>query len=233
MNHRTPLPARLALGAALALGGCKDQKPAATAPVADKVMEAVELDIRGLPGMPAAPRFRGERVYSQAIPLRTAVCGQVSPFADDGVIFVPFVTVVTAIATPGEALRYTFDHRVGSSTTEASRVYAAIVTYCYDKGGPASGPFPSVSPTPPLPNVPDPAVAPAAAAKPASPAASASGTVTVKQAATLHADPHGASVRTVQRGVTMKVFSNAPGGWLQVGATAPEGWLHESMVDRH
>ncbi len=211
------------------LTGCKDEhKPAAQAASGpDKVVLAVELDIRASAGMPGTPRFRGVHVFSQAIAQRQAVCGQLAPFGDDSNVFVPFVSVVTAAGDPA---RYTFEHRIGATTAEASRVYAAIVTYCYEDGGPAAGPFPSVNPTPPLPDdVPNPAT-PAASPKPAQ---AASGNVTVRQAATLHADPHGASVRTVQRGTALKVFSQAPGGWLQVGATSPEGWMHESMLERH
>ena len=49
----------------------------------------------------------------------------------------------------------------------------------------------------------------------------------------MRADPHGASVRVVPRGTALHVFSQAPGGWLQVGDAGPEGWIHESMLDRH
>ncbi len=225
----------LALCAPALLAGCKDEskKSSQSAPIADRVVQAVELDMRTVSGMPRAPRFRGVQLYRQAKPQVQAVCGQVSPFGDDGNIFVPFVSVVTA--SGDEPPRYAFEHRIGSSTAEASRVYAAIVAFCWDGGGPAPGPSPGAAPTPPLPDtVSDPAAPPSPPAKPGPAAgAPASGSVTVRQAATLHPDPHGGAGRTVQRGTSLKVFSQAPGGWLQVGTSAPEGWMHESMLDRH
>jgi hypothetical protein len=227
----------VAICAPLLLLGCKDEKghAAKPAPDTDPVTQAAEGAIRAAATSPANTRFRGIQVYRQAIAQRQAVCGQVSPFADDGNIFVPFVSVVTSSGNPGEAARYQFDTRIGASTAEASRVYAAIVAFCYDGGGPAAGQFPSASPTPPLPDaVPDPAT-PVAAARPTKATAGtpASGTVTVRQSANLRSDPHGASVRVVARGTSLHVFSQAPGGWVQVGDTAPEGWIHESMLDRH
>jgi len=29
----------------------------------------------------------------------------------------------------------------------------------------------------------------------------------------------------------LRVFAEAPGGWLEVGDTAPFGWVHGSMVE--
>ena len=42
----------------------------------------------------------------------------------------------------------------------------------------------------------------------------------------------GAVVRTVPRASQLRVFGEAPGGWLQVGADEPFGWLHGSMLER-
>ncbi|GGC69718.1 hypothetical protein GCM10011504_54510 [Siccirubricoccus deserti] len=41
----------------------------------------------------------------------------------------------------------------------------------------------------------------------------------------------GAVVRIVPRASTLRVFSEAPGGWLQVGEEQPFGWVHGSMLD--
>ncbi|MFC7540986.1 SH3 domain-containing protein [Siccirubricoccus deserti] len=41
----------------------------------------------------------------------------------------------------------------------------------------------------------------------------------------------GAVVRIVPRASTLRVFSEAPGGWLQVGEDQPFGWVHGSMLD--
>ena len=36
----------------------------------------------------------------------------------------------------GQTPQYQFEHHIGNTTAAANHVYAAIVTYCYDKGGP-------------------------------------------------------------------------------------------------
>jgi hypothetical protein len=239
-----------ALLAAALLAGCKDEKkdsaPAA-ASMADHAREAAEQATRSAPGVPKVVWFRGVQVYAQAAPQRMAVCGLVNPFADDPNIFVPFVTIVSWQGVDGRPASYALDQRIGTSTSEASRVYVALVASCYEGGGPSRNQ--GVTPMPPIPdNIPDPATSgvppnpPLAAAMPkvvvpgspqpagGSPAA---GSVTTRQNANLHADPHGPTVRTVPQGTVLRVFSQAPGGWYQVGDTAPQGWLHESMLDRH
>ena len=256
---RAVVPAATLLALAL-LTGCKEEKhnaaPAA-ASLTDRVRAATEQAIGA--GAAPAPRFRGVQVYQQALPLRLAVCGQLAPFAANPGLFVPFVSIVTTPMNPDEpAPHYQFEHHIGTTTAEASRVYAAIVTYCFDQGGPAPpGPYRSVMAPPPLPDsIPDlssgaapvtpakPAPAIASAPRlqaPASPAAASlpavdpvpAGSVTMRQNANLHADPHGASVRVVPQGTVMRVFAQAPGGWYQVGDTAPWGWVHDSMLERH
>jgi len=242
------------------LSACKEEKKTATpdtAAQADRVIAATEQSIRV--GAPPQMRFRGIQVYNQAMPQKMAVCGQLNPFSGDPDIFVPFVTIVTL--PDDKQTNYQFDHRIGLNSSEASRVYVAIVNYCYDKGGPIPGPNSSLTPAPPLPDrLPDPSakprgsdvaasgLAPRPIGQPPQPAASpapastpisdtpdqtsASGNVTVRQNANLHADPHGPSIRVVQQGTALRVFAQAPGGWYQVGDTAPWGWIHESMLDR-
>ncbi len=237
-----------ALAAAMMLSGCKDEKRAAPPPAdssAERAVKLVEQDLQASAKLPGAARFRGVAVYAQAQPQRRAVCGQVTPFPDDPNIFVPFVSVVTLGGEPGGPPREGFEHFVGTSTTEASRVYAAIVANCYDGGGTSATPLRSAAPTPPLPDgVPDPAASASApsgkGAQPVPPKATqgfsgapASGSVTVRQSANVHTDPHGPSVRVAPRGTELRVFAQAPGGWYQVGDTAPWGWMHESMLDRH
>ncbi len=231
----------------IVLAGCKDQKKPAAAgvdPAIQHVRDAAEQDIQSAAPATAKVRFRGVQVYTQAQPGRYAVCGQVSPFADDANIFVPFVSVVTG-QSHGDWTQYQFDHRIGTTTSEASRVYAALVTYCYENGGPSPSPDSSVASVPPLPDaIPNPQVpgADARAAPDAQTTApitvtaaptAASGSVTMRQNGNLHADPHGASTRVIPAGTSLRVFGQAPGGWYQVGDTAPFGWVHESMVDRH
>jgi hypothetical protein len=238
------------LGAALVvLAGCKEEKAEKTTPtplatgLMERVRVATESNLRaaGWMGM----RFRGEQVWEQALPAHMVVCGQLSPFADNPDLFVPFVSIVSMpVNGTGAATEFQYDHRIGSSTAEASRVYAALVDYCYDKGGPSAGPMHNVMVTPPLPDSPPnpaakgrvvvlpPAVPPVLPAVSLMPGSPASGTVTMRQAANLHSDPHGPSIRVIPQGTALRVFAQAPGGWLEVGDSAPWGWMHESMTDR-
>ena len=220
------------LAGALALAGCKDQKKEASAgpPPLDAARSAALQALAALPGMPKTVQFRGVQTYTQAAAGRTAVCGLVSAFADDANIFVPFVIVANQVSPPGATTpRYEFDPRVGTTTTEASRVYSALVAYCWDRGGPAAE---RPLALPPLPdNVADPR-APAADPTAARLPTPSTKTVSVRQSATVHAGPGGPSVRTVAHGATLHVFGQAPGGWIQVGDTAPFGWVHESMLNR-
>ncbi len=229
------------LAAVALLAGCKpkQQAGAGASAVDSRALDAAEQSVRR--GTPAGTKaqFRGVQLYAQALPQHVAVCGQVSPFADDGGIYVPFVAVVTL--PPGQGGQPQVEQHIGTDPSEASRVYIALVTYCYDKGGPGTAPDQGVTPTPPLPdNIPDsafkrvpPPPAAAAGAQPAVASTPASGSVTMRQAGNLHSGPHGSTLRVVPQGTVMHVFSQAPGGWYQVGDSAPWGWVHESMLDRH
>ena len=226
-----------ALLAVVALAGCKDEKkPAAPGPASvDAVRSAALQAIAALPNMPKTVQFRGVQVYAQAAAQRTAVCGLVSAFADDANIFVPFVIVANQVSPPeARTPRYEFDPRVGTTTAEATRVYSALVADCWDRGGPAAErplalpPLPDNIADPRLPSG-DPA-APRAGAVPGQ--APLGGTVSVRQSANVHAGPGGPSIRTVSQGATLHIFSQAPGGWYQVGDTAPFGWVHESMLNK-
>ncbi len=235
------------------LAGCKEEKktaaPAPLAPgLAERVRAATEQNIRASRSYTVS--FRGILVWSQAAPQKWAICGQVTPFQDSPDTFVPFVSVAT-ITSPADdaATQYQFEHRIGATTSEASRVYAGLVAFCYDKGGPSAGSMRGVPPLPPLPDaVPDPkasAARPEAAkmaiakpgaeaAQPSAPADTipASGEVTMRQAANLRTDPHGSTIRVLPQGTPLHVFGQAAGGWYQVGDTVPWGWVHESMLSR-
>ena len=166
------------VAALLSVGGCKPDKKAAgqtdsTTPAAvkNKAAPAPAAHADASPGgigsadraLTIAERavgssvsnrniqFRGVHVWSQAMPQHWAVCGQASPFADDENIFVPFVSVVT-LSDDGRTASKQVDSQVGTSTTEANRVYVALVADCYDKGGPAPGALQSVIPLPPVPD---------------------------------------------------------------------------------
>ncbi len=233
----------VALALAGSLAGCKDEKKTAASPLPalDKARDAALQAIAALPGLPKTVQFRGVQAYAQALPNHTAVCGLVSGFADDPTIFVAFVSVATQVSPPDATTpRFTFDAHVGTTTTEAGRVYQALVADCWDRGGPASErplslpPLPDNIPDPHLPPPPDPLAAAAPAAKlpgvvPGQVAAG--GSVTVRQSANVHATPGGPSTRTVQQGQVLHVFATSTGGWYQVGDTAPFGWVHESMLN--
>ena len=236
----------LALLGPLLLSGCKQPKPAAgqaASGTPHQAEMAAERAIRAAAPAAKEMQFRGVQVWSQAMPHRWAVCGQVSPFADDPALFVPFVSVVSVAANgaatvPDPAF-------VGTTVSDADRTYLALVTNCYDNGGPADSPMASVPPIPPLPNtVPSPSLAGAGpvAATPqatarrlaggASATQSASGDITIRQNANVHASPHGPAVRVVPQGTALRIFGAAPGGWYEVGDAAPWGWVHESMFVR-
>ena len=229
------------IGLALPLSACKDQsKPAA--PAASPLEPARNAALRALaaiPGMPKTVQFRGVQAYQQAAANHTAVCGLVSAFADDPTIFVPFVSVANQVSPPdAQTPRFEFDTHVGTTTSEASRVYLAFVADCWDRGGPAPErplalpPLPDNIPDPHTPAMPDPP--PPVPSAPARPLVSgqipAGGMVTVRQSANVHGGPGGPSVRTVTQGMQLHVFAQTPGGWYQVGDTAPFGWVHESML---
>jgi hypothetical protein len=230
-GRRHSVVLRAGLVALALLSGCREEKKTAApaaAGVADNVLNGVEQAIRA--GVAPHARFRGVQVYSQALPQRMAVCGQLDPFANDPELFVPFVSIVSTplMNQTEQAPEYQFEHHIGTNTAEASRVYAAIVTYCYDKGGPTPGPLRSVLAPPPLPDsFPDqfsrrgaadqaagqsPSVAPVAAAKPAP---ATSGARLQKQEPTVLSGPDpaaaslsGADAAPAEGSVTMRQNGN-------------------------
>ena len=103
--------------------------------------------------------------------------------------------------------------------------------------GPASPPAVAVQPgfaVAPISPPPAPAALPATddvAGTDGNPA-DADRTVTLRQDANIHAAPHGNVVGVAPRGSSLRVFSETPGGWLEIGETAPFGWVHASMVEQ-
>ncbi|MCK8785369.1 SH3 domain-containing protein [Roseomonas sp. NAR14] len=252
--HPFPTLARLLAGLGLVLlVACddkSDQGHPAAPDLAARARQAAEEKLRSGAPEPGAVRFRAVQSWPQAIARTVAVCGQanLTGAADDA--FIPFVSVVSF---EGDAARV--DQHFATSSPEATRVYIDIVTRCFEGGGPQSARQIASSPLPPLPNDPPrnfqpPAAAPPApppgTARPAAPPAAAAPSVapapmppggaqrvTLRQNGNLRSAPVGGStvLQVVQRGTTLRVFGQAPGGWYQVGGSEPIGWIHGSLLD--
>lgn len=86
-------------------------------------------------------------------------------------------------------------------------------------------------PAEPVEAAPAPSVQQVSAA-PVEAAASPIGAVLVRSPANIRAQPVGGSevLRVAPQGTEYKVFSRAPGGWMQVGDAQPLGWIHSSLL---
>jgi hypothetical protein len=141
------------------LAGCdKDQcEPvvqAAAAPdqLAD-VRKAAENSIRVTTGNPDAVRFRGVQVFPQAIRNQFAACGQANVFGPSSNTFVLFVAVVTRDDVGQDpARKFKADARVGSTVTEATKVYVDTLARCFEGGGPQNARRETIAPVPPMPD---------------------------------------------------------------------------------
>lgn len=248
-----PSPSLLALLIALLPAACDDKKdaPAAEAPVggasaseAAEARRAVEDQLRARLRMSGEMPLRAVQVWRQQIPGTLAVCGQVNPGGDANDPFIPWVATV-ALA---EGLAQRTDLVLGTSNAEASRVYVEMVDRCFEGGGPrlTQGGREGARPLPPLPldgalsaarqPAPVPVALPPAAPMAAAPLAGTGRQVTTSQAhpVNIRSSPGGggAVVRVVPRASTLRVFNEAPGGWLEVGEDAPLGWVHVSVLGR-
>jgi hypothetical protein len=244
----------LTLVVALLTAGCDKEAcpPPAAASVPDAladVRRAAETSVRVSAANAEAVRFRGVQVWPQAMKNQFAVCGQANVFGPGSNTFVLFVAVVTRDDLGQDpARKFKAEARVGSTTGEATRVYVDALARCYEGGGPQQMlKRDSVPPLPPLPDDvkavlagPTP-TAPAAPAAPAQPvtapppvagASAASGIVVMRQNGNIRSSPQGETLRVEPAGRELRVFGEAPGGWLQVGDTAPTGWVHSSLVHR-
>jgi hypothetical protein len=238
--------------ATLFIAGCNKDKCRTTATpdqYAD-MRKAAEMSIRYGAKGPDTVQFRGVQVWPQAIGNTFAVCGQTDVFGANSVTYVLFVAVVTRndlAQDPGR--RYSVETLVGSTTSEATKAYVETLTRCFDGGGPKPLPRNSIAPVPILPDniaAPQQAVtAPAAPTPPPPPAGQpavappthgpAQGDVVMAQNGNIHSSPQGPVIGVEHEGTKLHVFSEARGGWLQVGVgdTEPIGWVHESLVRRH
>ncbi|MBS0641916.1 MAG: SH3 domain-containing protein [Acetobacteraceae bacterium] len=247
----------LALASALLAAACdKECAPVAqTGAAADQMADirrAAETSIRVSASNPDAVRFRGVQVWPQAIKNQFAVCGQANVFGPTSNTFVLFVAVVTRDEfNQDPARKFKAEARVGSTVTEATKVYVDALARCFEGGGPQNQRRDSVPPLPPLPQdvqavlagpapaAPPPAAAPVPAAPTPGTAAlqpatsAASGTVVMRQNGNIRSSPQGDTLRVEPAGKELRVFGEGPGGWLQVGTgSQPDGWVHSSLVQR-
>ena len=182
-----------------------------------------------------------------------AVCGQANVFGPSSNTYVLFVVVVTQNDIGDDPARtFKTEARVGSTVTEATKVYVDTLVRCYESGGPQNIMRGTAAPVPPMPSDmktvlsgPTPAAtgAPAAPAPAAQPQPSAtaqaaprstpaSGTVVMRQNGNIRIAPQGETIRVEPQGKELRVFGEAPGGWLQIGDTEANGWVHSSLVQR-
>lgn len=246
----------LTIGVALLAAGCDKEvcPPPVTASAQDALVDVrkvAETSVRVAAANSDAVRFRGVQVWPQAVKNQFAVCGQANVFGPSSNTFVLFVAVVTRNELGQDpARKFKAEARVGSTITEATRVYVDALARCYEGGGPQQAlRRDNVPPLPPLPDDPKavlagptPVAPPAPASPPQPPAAAvpsavagaspASGIVVMRQNGNIRGTPQGQTLRVEPSGKELRVFGEAPGGWLQVGDTVPNGWVHSSLVQR-
>ena len=215
--------------------------------------KAAESGVRLSASNPDSVRFRGVQVWPQAVKNQFAVCGQANVFGPNSNTYVLFVVVVTQNDIGDDPARtFKTEARVGSTVTEATKVYVDTLVRCYESGGPQNVMRGTSPPVPPVPSDtktvlsgPTPAAtgAPAAPAPAAQPQPSAmapsaprstpaSGTVVMRQNGNIRIAPQGETIRVEPQGKELRVFGEAPGGWLQIGDTEANGWVHSSLVQR-
>ena len=215
--------------------------------------KAAENSVRFSASNPDSVRFRGVQVWPQAVKNQFAVCGQANVFGPSSNTYVLFVVVVTQNDLGDDPTRtFKTEARVGSTVTEATKVYVDTLARCYESGGPQNIMRGTAAPVPPMPSDmktvlsgPTPAAtgAPAAPAPAAQPQPSAtaqaaprstpaSGTVVMRQNGNIRIAPQGETIRVEPQGKELRVFGEAPGGWLQIGDTEANGWVHSSLVQR-
>jgi hypothetical protein len=247
----------LAMVAALLVAACDKERcePAPqTVRAPDQsadLRKAAEDSVRFSASNPDSVRFRGVQVWPQAAKNQFAVCGQANVFGPTSNTFVLFVAVVTRNDLGDDPTRtFKAEARVGSTVTEATKVYVDTLVRCYESGGPQNIMRGGAAPVPPMPSetstvlsgpTPTSTGAPTAPAAQPQPSAMgqapptsthASGTVVMRQNGNIRTAPQGETIRVEPQGKELRVFGEAPGGWLQIGDTEANGWVHSSLVQR-
>lgn len=244
------------LAVAALVSGCDkddcapDGKVATTADQLADIRKAAENSIRLSASHPDSVRFRGIQVWPQASGNRFVVCGQTNVFGSTSNTFVLFVAAVTHDGSGQDpARRFQVETRVGSTVSEATKVYVETLARCHEGGGAAPFRRESAAAVPPMPDdvrtilqppsavappAPSPTVhVPSAATRPPTAATSPmSGTVVMRQNANIRIAPQGDVIRVEPQGKEMRIFGEAPGGWLQIGDSEANGWVHGSLVER-
>ena len=251
--------ATVAMAVALLVAACDKERcePAPqTARAPDQSAElrkAAENSVRISASNPDSVRFRGVQVWPQAVKNQFAVCGQADVFGPSSNTYVLFVVIVTRNDLGDDPARtLKAEAHVGSTITEATKVYVDTLVHCYENGGPQNIMRGTAAPVPPMPSETDTVLSsstPASTGAPTAPAPAAqpqpsamvqapptsthaSGTVVMRQSGNIRTGPQGEVIRVEPQGKELRVFGEAPGGWLQIGDTEANGWVHSSLVER-
>lgn len=224
--------------------------------------QAAEEQVRARLRATGEMRLRAIQVYGQQIPGTYAVCGQVNPTGAVNDPYIPWVAAVTvqdgkagraslvigmsnveASRVYIESIERCFEGggpRSGQGQGVGALPPLPSDTALMQQSGPAPAPAAPPHAAPPsgaqAPSAQAPAAqAPATQAAPSQvPAGAGSVTTTAAHPVNIRSSPGGggAVVRVVPRASALRVFGEAPGGWLQVGEDAPFGWVHESVLER-
>ena len=115
--------------------------------------KAAENSVRFSASNPDSVRFRGVQVWPQAVKNQFAVCGQANVFGPSSNTYVLFVVVVTQNDLSDDSTRtFKTEARVGSTVTEATKVYVDTLVRCYESGGPQNIMRGTAAPVPPMPS---------------------------------------------------------------------------------
>jgi hypothetical protein len=229
------------LAAAFVLTACGDAAPPPSGPAADTrpqaAHEAAEGRLRERMRAAGEVQLRGVQVFAQAIPNTFAVCGRANATGTANEPLLPWVAQVSFETGAAQVTSFV----LGSTSPEATRVFAELVDRCFEGGGPAHNRM-AARPLPPLP-APGASIVPASSAAPAEDLVLASAVsgqgpqrsvvTSARSGANIRTAPRGGEVvRTVPRASTLQVFGEAPGGWYQVGQGGTVwGWVHASVLD--
>ena len=248
MMHRLVALVLTVIGVGLAACGDPPKETPSPEPTLASARQAAEAQVRARLRMVGEMQMRAVQAWRQQVPNTIAVCGQVNPTGEATDPFIPFVALVTLREDKTERA----DLVIGMSKSEAGRVFVEMLDRCFEGGGPPSGrpqarvlpplpldaalaqqrgalptttPPPGVA-SPPAPTSPKPATLPLAGGRVV--------TTTAAHPVNIRSQPDGggAVVRIIPRASTVRIFGEAPGGWLQVGEDQPFGWVHGSMLDR-